>query len=689
MLVPWKHGSQQNSRALWPPAGPATFGPLGARPGADGERGNPGSALLAGRRARDGGARALQNSEGELDAPGPRKYAESDRRRGRALRGTRFAQGRRRKVDPVPARLTHHLLPLLFPMGLLACGSSADEAPPPPVDGGSAGDAGFPSDGGIDDGGPIEASPVFLDWRNERGAALDLRVERELAGRPFALSDAAYAIQSDCQDGVCDYTWYNNDHSVRQQHLDLAPAASDWSSPDGTLFAAVQVDEAYVCTHEGWSLPLVDGTWGLYDARRGERLVAHGPISADPYAIQSAFTRHGSVVRLEPYDRSRCEMASSTPLSTRAPYAEPEALGSIPSDPARPPYVEDDTADGQLIVTTRNGLNTPVGVVRPREPGSYTQLDSDHQVALQSGGFLHVLGGWPFRRATSLHLSTGAQRQAPLAYDEADFTATVVSGRWVATCTQSVYGQRRCDATDGLGALPRRSFTAGAPLPALAGRAQIVVTSTAGGERTVLDLRTGASTPLGLEDGPARVVGSGAGVILQNEDQVYGLTRDQPFRIGERARAVLTGAGQLEQPQSDVVFVVSANETGSLAYLDIWNVATGKVVRVTDQLFFNPPHNAPFTADEQCGAPGFLRSVGPPAASASQPGRFLHFTQFVPAAQPKVQVFILPADLSAPPRLIAELEPDQCSPPLISASEDRIWLPVVIPGGVKVALAPL
>lgn len=604
--------------------------------------------------------------------------------------GTPFAERRSRKVDIVAATYSKHLSSLLFPLTLWACAGSAEEPAPTPPDSGVPGpDGGIPTDGGLQDGGPIAEVPTFLDWREERGAPLDLRVERELPGRAFALSDHSYAIQSNCQGNLCDYTWYQDDHSVLTRHQALAPAASDWISPNGTQFAAVQVDEAYDCTHEGWSLPMVDGTFGLYDAERGERLFAHGPIAADPNAIQSAFTRHGSMVRLEPYDRGNCEMIASTPIATTPPYAEPEALASLPSDPSYPPYVEDDTADGQLIVTTREGLNTPLGVVRPQDASSYSRIDGDHQVALQSSGFLHVLGGWPFSRATTLHLSTGARRQAPLASDEADFTSTLVSGRWVVTCTQSVYGQRRCDATDGLGELPRRSFTAGAPLPALAGLAQIVVSSTAGGERSVLDLRTGASTALGLAHGPARVVGSGAGIILQTEDEVFGLTHEQTFRIGERARAVLVGATQVEQPQSDVVFVVSSNETGSLTHLDIWNVATGKVVRVTDQLFFNPPYNAPFTADEQCGAPGFLRSVGPPAASASQPGRFLHFTQFVPAAQPKVQVFVLPADLSAPPRLLAELEPDQCSPPLISATEDRIWLPVVIPGGVKVALAPL
>lgn len=179
------------------------------------------------------------------------------------------------------------------------------------------------------------------------------------------------------------------------------------------------------------------------------------------------------------------------------------------------------------------------------------------------------------------------------------------------------------------------------------------------------------------------------GFLLNDSTRAWGLSRGVPFRLGERVLALYRGAATVEQPQSDVVFIVSSNETGSLTYLDVWNVKEGKVARVSDQLNFNPPFNAPFTADTQCAVPGFLRSLGPTAASASQPGRFIHFTTFVPAEQPKLQVFVMPSDLSSPPRRLAELAPDQCSPPLVSPGGERVWLPVVTGGGVRVVLAPL
>jgi hypothetical protein len=61
----------------------------------------------------------------------------------------------------------------------------------------------------------------------------------------------------------------------------------------------------------------------------------------------------------------------------------------------------------------------------------------------------------------------------------------------------------------------------------------------------------------------------------------------------------------------------------------------------------------------------------------------------VPGAQPKLQVFVVPTDLSSPPRLVAELDPDQCTPPLVSPSGRRLWLPVRTVDGVRVVLATL
>jgi hypothetical protein len=562
------------------------------------------------------------------------------------------------------------------------------------VDGGEA-DGGAPdaglADAGLPDAGALrDGGVVFLDWLTERGAPLTLVVEAERSGRPFALSDTAYALESDCDAGACTYRWYAVDGgALLQQHVGLSPVATDSMSPDGTKFAALAVTDRFTCAAMGASVPLVEGTWGLYDGLTGERLVSHGPLVADPGVIGSAFTRHGTVVRREQYDRTTCEPLEATPLLTSPPYARPDVLDAVTSDPGFPPFVEDDTADGRLILSSRVGLTMPIGLGRPRAVASYVQVDGDHQVARESDGFFHVLGGFPFNRLATVTLAGGGPRVTPLPSSEAYFEAAVFSGAWVMACAQERPGERRCDAVDGRGVQPRRSTHTGSALPALAGGLDSAAYLTPDGGLEQLDLLTDVRVPLDVPATTVRTAGRGEGFLLTSVDRAWGLTRGAPFPLGERLRAVSRGGTQVDQPQSDLVFVVSSNDTGSRVFLDVWNVREGRVARLTDSLFFNPPFNAPFSADTQCAAPGVLRSLGPPAASASQPGRFIHFTVFVPAAQPKLHVFVLPSDLSAPPRRIAELEPGQCSPPLVSPSGQRLWLPVVTNEGVRVVLAPL
>lgn len=569
-------------------------------------------------------------------------------------------------------------------------------APPPvdapddtPIDAGVA-DAGLVDAGVNPPAADVDSGVVFLDWLVERGAPLQPVVDAELPGRPFALSATTYALETGCDAGACTYAWYTTGGALLRRHTGLAPTATNPLSNDGTKFAAIEVSDQFMCSARGTSLPLVEGTFGLYDGATGTRLFSHGPIIGDPGLINDTFTQHGTIARLDRYERATCQLMESAPLLTTAPFTRPEVLDAIPSDPGFPPYVEDDTADGQLIVSTRSGLNTPLGLARPRDTTSFRQLDGDHQLSRQSGGFLHVLGGWPYSRVASVHLSPGLRFDTALPSTEADFTSLVISHRWVMSCAQGGRpGEKRCDAVDGLGVRAKRSTISGPALPSVAGALERAVYRTPDGGIEQLDLVTGARSPVDVPATTVRAVGNGTGFLLNDATRAWGLSKGAPFRLGERVLGLYRGAATVEQPQSEIVFIVSSNETGSRTYLDVWNVKEGKVARVSDQLNFNPPFNAPFTADTQCAVPGFLRSLGPSSASASQPGRFIHFTTFIPAAQPRLQVFVMPIDLSAPPRRLAELSPDQCSPPLVSPGGERVWLPVVMNGGVRVVLAPL
>ena len=76
-------------------------------------------------------------------------------------------------------------------------------------------------------------------------------------------------------------------------------------------------------------------------------------------------------------------------------------------------------------------------------------------------------------------------------------------------------------------------------------------------------------------------------------------------------------------------------------------------------------------------APGFVRSAGAPVESTLQDAAWLHFTEFVPAAQPRQRLFVVPVDLSAPPRLLADVPSGECGTPLRAAG-GRFWVPAPV-----------
>jgi hypothetical protein len=78
-----------------------------------------------------------------------------------------------------------------------------------------------------------------------------------------------------------------------------------------------------------------------------------------------------------------------------------------------------------------------------------------------------------------------------------------------------------------------------------------------------------------------------------------------------------------------------------------------------------------------------VRVAGAPAESAFVDASLLHFTEFIPSAQPVLRTFVMPLDLSAPPRLVAQSVPDACGTPLLARDGSRLWFPVPAADGVK------
>ncbi len=509
---------------------------------------------------------------------------------------------------------------------------------------------------------------VTRDWRTDRGAPLAYVVTAEVAGEAFALARSGFATRGPCTGEVCTMTWYDDDGNLVRQHVDLVPVASDWLSTDGRLFAAVEVTASGTCDPTGFALPTFEGTWGLYDAATGERLAEAPGVNVDPGFVESTFTRHGSVARIDRVDPASCAVEARQALRTVPPYGPPVGLSTLAA-----PYVEDDTDDGQLIVSTRSGLRMELGAVRTDTSDSYLSIEPDVREWSIAHGYVHAVAEYPFQRIATLNVLLREVGNRAVAFDEEDFTRSLASRHWVAVCSEDT--SPRCDLHDTRGLYPVREVALGERrVASLAGVTDLMVSDHGADSLALIDLRTEQRQELA---GARQVfrVGERAFVVT-SDDTAFAVTRDVFTPIGDRYRAVLLGATQVSQPQSNVVFVVSSNATGSQTRLHAWNVATNVLAHLTDSLNYNPPFARPFTADTMCAAPGFVRSAGPPQASAAQPGRWLHFTEFVPDVQPKLRLYIVPADLSAPPRLFAELVPDACAPPLVDVSGSRFWLPV-------------
>lgn len=216
----------------------------------------------------------------------------------------------------------------------------------------------------------------------------------------------------------------------------------------------------------------------------------------------------------------------------------------------------------------------------------------------------------------------------------------------------------------------------GRPALALAGRSDFAVYLTPSGTMARLDLVTGQSTELDLPLGRPRAVGDDRAVLMVTGDAAFGVERERAWRFDGTLLAVMANelaGGRPELPQSQVVWLATSRAPGGDTSLTAWHVAQGRVVRLTDALRFELPFNAPYTAAGDCSAPGSLRVSGPPSASRDEAATLLHFTE--ETAGSTVRVYVLPVDLSAPPRLFLEVDRAQCAPPLASPSGARLWLP--------------
>lgn len=530
-------------------------------------------------------------------------------------------------------------------------------------------------DAGVVDAGDMDASLdaglVELDWRTVRGPPLTPHVVGEYQGTAVGLSENTFVVQSSCDAGACALSFHDDAGAVFNV-LPHARGVFDFDvSPEGTQVLLLEPSAEGRCSDaEGFGTTWYEGTLSLVSLRDGARRWTLPGLTTAEFT-GAGFLRHSGHLRVPRFDPVQCAPSSMEWRATRAPFLPPADVGAAS-------YLEDELPDGRLLVHSRPETLSVHGT-------TIEHVSAEATTYFSSGDYVHALARYPVERSTSLGLKS--HRRWELDVSGEGLYPDQASHRFVSLCEQSGL-PTACVVLDGEGALPRAAISlgrvGGRKQLAIAGREDFAVFVNGASEVMRVDLRTGVAAQLPLPAGRLMAVGDGRGVVLRTLDRAWAIERDQVIAFEGRLVDVLSAealGSDPSLPQAQLVFVVTSNESGGALWLNAWHVASRRIVKLTTKLNFNPPFRAPFTAAADCAMPGFVRSGGGPEESAAQRVRLLHFTEFIPSAQSKLRVFVMPVDLSEPPSLFAELEPGQCAPPLASPSGARLWLPVSTPTG--------
>lgn len=603
-----------------------------------------------------------------------------------------------------------HALPrMTFPLLLTLAAACGGVTPSPSPDAGrpDAGsgrfDAGHDAgpgerDGGAPDGGPWrpdagwwspDAGPGpegVIDWRGTRGPALRATAVAELPGEPIALSASGFVTRRDCVDGTCTWDWYDRTGQRLRSRTGLRETSVGATRQDGAWVSLLDVLGRATCADPtGPSLDVWLGAWQLVDVRSGLP-GASVPFVRAATMLEPAFLDRGGHARLSTV--VGCELGPTMLRAAQAPWAAPPALASLPSSA----WVDAELADGRFLVSVPPAT---AATVEPGNAASLEVLSSDAERTVPTGRFVHTYEDYPLRAIRSLDVESGATAVATLPFRENDWFAQLASDRYATACSfERAGGWKPCLLADGAtGAVSAFKVRSGASRNtlALAGREGFLVYRAHDDDVYVqLDLRTGAERRLALPLGFVRGVGDGRAVLGWTERSAFLIERDRVREVPGSLRGLFHAGGPDtgHRAQAQLVFFHTVDASGGANWIFAWHVESGRLVWLTDSGWVVPPFGAPFTNSADCGAPGFVRLSGAPSESARQDVRSLHFTEFVPAANPKVRLFALPVDLSAPPRLLAELEPGRCGTPLESLDGPEYWLPVpTASGGVRAIIA--
>lgn len=562
---------------------------------------------------------------------------------------------------------------------IAACGDGARAAPDAGPDAGP--------EPGADSGTPPDAPPTEvpqplerLDWRNARGAPIATSTVTVRAADLFSLSSDSFVTQSECQNVPgCTLTWHDlaGAPGTRLEHM--ARLASIAIAPDGRQAQLAALDAIEPCTDDLGTFQVARGVLQLLDLATGTASFELS-LRSNIWSAQG-FTPFSDWFFTGPIEGKACLASQTGFLSATSPFAPPPGLDATDR------FVQAVNASRWVV---QHG--TEFGLADPATPGSFRSFSGNDTSPFfdVTQGWVHVYLGFSNLAQNVVSIPpTGQMRQTTLS--ATDWFAFGARGRWVRVCGlpqsdgSQTGGYRDCQVIDGQGevAAPnfRITFALNRPDDAvlLGSGAIVFVGPTEDGSPAVqrLEFATGRRQILHAGDGTLRPMGDGAAALLLQDGAAWLIEAKHQELVAERvSQAVIvpqllaTALGRGPGRQDDIAALVSSSGAGPFT-LAILDVRTRRLATVTDNLFFTPPPSPlAFNISDGCGQPWTTRNGGTVLEGAFQHPQQLFFVeQGTPAT-----LWLLPIDLSAPPRRLAELTsgPASCHAPLTSPDGRRV-----------------
>ncbi len=563
-------------------------------------------------------------------------------------------------------------LALAVPLSIsgAACGDNSPEPEEPGADAGPDGPGPTP-DGPLPDGPPQPPTKDLkrIDWRNTRGAPYPTAVVNVPASELYALSDNGFVTRSSCSDQQgCTYSWRDLSGAEQARREGLINVTSSIVSPDGRKALLVALAGPMQGCDDGELLHQVAaGTLQVLDLATSAvtfNLTLRSNVWSSP-----AFTPGSDWFFAAPIDGNACFASATGHRAVASPNAAPPGL------PAGAQFVKMIDLRHWLIFFNHN-----LGISDPLVAGSFTAIAESPDRYEVTRGWVHAFYGFgELAQEVASVTPQGVRKQST--FRDEDWFAFGSSGRWVRVCQfLSPAGYRDCRVADALAESPARNLrvtiTADHPDDAviLAGGAIVFVGPTPENTRAVyrLNLVSGQRELLHAGTGELRMLGDGEAALLVQSGTAWLIDEERDEKVADNVNHVLTNtrlpfAGFQRQDDFAVLALSKDGVTFSLAFLD---VKSRKLATVTDKLYFTPRRGLPFFVFDNCGQPWTTRHGGRVVEGLAQTPQQLYFVeQGSPAT-----LWLLPSDLSAPPRRLAELagNPASCHTPLVSPSGTRV-----------------